>query len=163
MSIESVESNIMKDPGDIVVNPVNCIGVAGRGLALAFRERYRDWYLAYKDACNKKLLRPGWLHVWERPTEISEMCCEDLTKPRFPSTFIDFPTKCHWRDPSRIEYIENGLLALRGFLQGRGRVTVNVPSLGVGNGGLDWGEVKPLIVSHLSGLVAEIRLYEPYN
>ncbi len=57
---------------------------------------------------------------------------------------INFPTKEHWRSPSRLADIRSGLVDLVATVR---RLEINslaVPALGCGNGGLEWS-VRPLI------------------
>jgi len=74
---------------------------------------------------------------------------------------INFPTKQHWKLPSRYEYIESGLMALVAYLEENGVGSLAMPALGCGNGGLDWNRVKPLIAQYLSKLDISIWVYEP--
>ena len=118
----------------------------GKGLALQFKLRYPAMFASYQEACRAGGLRPGLLHIWQSP---------DGTQ------VVNFPTKRHWRDPSRYEDIEAGLNALRSYLEGQGAVRVAVPPLGCGLGGLDWKRVKAMIERKLAGLPAQILLFEP--
>jgi len=74
---------------------------------------------------------------------------------------VNFPTKRHFRDPSRIEDIDAGLADLVRVLSANGIRSIAIPALGCGLGGLDWEVVRPRIVSALDGLDAEIRLFPP--
>jgi hypothetical protein len=74
---------------------------------------------------------------------------------------INFPTKVHWRSPSRYEYIEKGLDALKDLLSEKKVESIAIPPLGCGNGGLDWAKVRPIIENKLKGLDMEILVYEP--
>lgn len=131
---------------DIRVNTVNCLGVMGAGVALAFRSRYPAMFQAYKKACDAGEVKPGSLHVWRTSTE----------------WILNFPTKRHWRDGSRYEDIEAGLKALRTYLDSLGReARVALPALGCGHGGLDWPLVSKLIEHHLAATTAEIFVFEP--
>jgi O-acetyl-ADP-ribose deacetylase (regulator of RNase III) len=58
---------------------------------------------------------------------------------------INFPTKGHWRSPSRLTDIETGLQDLARTIREHDIGSVAVPALGCGNGGLDWAQVRPLI------------------
>ena len=64
-----------------------------------------------------------------------------------PKYIINFPTKRHWRDKSKLEDVQTGLKALVAEVQQLGITSIAIPALGCGNGGLDWLEVKPLIES----------------
>jgi macro domain-containing protein len=74
---------------------------------------------------------------------------------------LNFPTKRHWRQPSRLEDIADGLDDLVRLIEELGLRTIAVPPLGCGNGGLPWATVRPLIMDKLGPLTAEIRLYGP--
>lgn len=130
---------------DIRVNTVNCVGVMGAGVALAFKTRYPEMFRAYKRACDRGELAPGTLNVWRTFTE----------------WIVNFPTKRHWREKSRYEDIEAGLKALREYLHDKGAVKVTLPALGCGHGGLDWARVSKMIGAHLDGIQAEVLVFEP--
>ena len=133
-------------PVDIRVNTVNCVGVMGAGVALAFKTRYPAMFREYKKACDAGDVKPGSLNVWHTLTE----------------WVINFPTKRHWRENSKYEDIEDGLKALRTYLDSIGRsVRVALPALGCGHGGLDWSRVSRLIERYLSAVEAEIFVFEP--
>ncbi len=145
-----VEGNMFDRIVDVRINTVNCVGVMGIGVALAFKQMYPDMFLDYKKACADGLVRPGALHVWKTPGET-------------PCTIVNFPTKRHWRQPSEYEDVEIGLHTLRQFLLPLGHVQVTLPALGCGHGGLDWERVKRRIVDNLSDIDAEIWCYSPQD
>lgn len=115
---------------DALVNPVNTEGVMGKGLALQFKKAFPDAFVAYERACAAGEVVTGRMHVVRR-----------VAAPRF---IINFPTKKHWRQPSRIEYVRDGLIDLIALVRELGIRSIAVPPLGCGNGGLDWKDVKPL-------------------
>jgi O-acetyl-ADP-ribose deacetylase (regulator of RNase III) len=49
--IRYVRGDILKADVEALVNPVNCVGVMGKGLAFAFKELYPDNFAAYVLAC----------------------------------------------------------------------------------------------------------------
>lgn len=146
--IEFVTGDMFEDDSDVRVNTVNCVGVMGKGVALAFRNKYPKMFLEYKQACKNGSIRPGKLQVWKGDDH---------------AWVVNFPTKRHWRDKSRYSDIADGLKALREYLMSLGHVKVSIPALGCGHGGLDWNTVKTMIESSLSGLGAQvlIRVYSP--
>ena len=157
--IRETDVNIFESGADILVNTVNCIGVMGKGLALAFKNKYPRMYFAYKEACEEGLVRPGVLHVWEGKALGALFFGNESALGGV--TIVNFPTKRHWRDPSRLEDVEAGLVALEAYLRPLGKVKVSVPALGCRNGGLAWPDVRALIFKHLSGLDAEILVHPP--
>ena len=144
--IEFVHGDMFATSADVRVNTVNCVGVMGAGVALAFKRRYPEMFEAYVHDCEDGLVRPGRLQVWR---SLNGECV------------VNFPTKRHWRDRSRYEDIESGLDALRAYLSDCGPVSVTVPALGCGHGGLDWDRVSAMIQSKLDGVEAHIRVFSP--
>ena len=135
---------------EAVVNTVNCVGIMGRGIALQFKKKYPENFKYYEVACKRGDVAPGKMFVYET---------HGLVNPRL---IINFPTKRHWRDVSRIEDIENGLADLMSVIQQYTIKSIAVPPLGCGLGGLEWNEVKPLIESALAQLKdVEVIVFEP--
>src|SRR5690606_545170 len=125
-----VSGNLLSDDAEVLVNPVNCVGVMGAGLALAFKNAHPAMFGKYAELCRRKLVRPGQVHFIE--ISIDQVVC-------------NFPTKDHWRDPSQIDWIVSGLKHLAGESSLRGFTSLAVPALGCGRGGLPWAQVKPVI------------------
>jgi O-acetyl-ADP-ribose deacetylase (regulator of RNase III) len=149
LMIEYTQGNLLAAEAEALVNTVNTVGVSGKGIALMFKESYPENFRAYEAACKAGRIAPGGLFVTEQ---------HDMLGPRF---IINFATKKHWRHPSRLEWIRQGLAALRAEIEARGIRSIAIPPLGAGNGGLDWGDVKPLIADALAGLDCEVVVYEP--
>jgi len=148
--IKVLEGDMMQSGAEALVNTVNTVGVMGKGIALQFKEAFPGNNKAYVDACKRKELEPGkLLAVWDNNLQLGK------------KLVINFPTKLHWRNPSKYEYIEKGLVALRELLQNGKIKSIAIPPLGSGNGGLDWNKVKPMIEQALGGLETEIMIYEP--
>ena len=144
--VEFTKGDMFEVAVDARVNTVNCVGVMGTGIALAFKNRYPDMFKDYQSACREGLVRPGSLHVW---------------KSLAGDWVINFPTKRDWRDPSRYEDILSGLEALRRYLTEQGPVSVAIPALGCGHGGLDWDKVSSMIKNRLGDLEGRILVFAP--
>lgn len=142
--IEFVRGDIFDSKADALVCPVNCKGVMGKGLALEFKLRFWDCSDVYESACRTRSLRPGTLAA------ISYT----------PQKIIFFPTKDDWRKPSQLQYIVDGLdFFVRHYEKWNIR-SIAFPKLGCGLGGLDWNDVKPLMVEKLSPLDLCVEIYE---
>ena len=142
--------DVLNADAEALVNTVNCVGVMGRGVALAFKKAFPDNFKAYERACGRDDVQPGRMFVFETG---------HLANPKY---IINFPTKRHWRGKSRLEDIEAGLLALVGEIRQRGIRSVALPPLGSGLGGLDWRDVRPRIAAALGSLEGvEVIVYEP--
>lgn len=146
--IKYVKGDIFNSPSKIIVNTVNIVGVMGKGVALEFKKRYPEMFDRYQELCKKQLLDVGKLYLW-RGSE---------------KWVLLFPTKKHWRYPSKIEYIEKGLQKFVENWDKLGSNTISFPRLGCGNGGLDWQDVKPLMEKYLSKIPMQILVYvDNYN
>jgi len=150
--IKTVKGDLMLTEAEAIVNTVNCVGVMGKGIALQMKKAYPDNFKAYANACTKGEVKPGKMFVYR--------LAEENKNPKF---IINFPTKKHWKNPSEIEYLQEGLDDLVKTVQEYGIQSVALPPLGCGNGGLDWNIVRSLIFEKLSKLPKniEIELYEP--
>ena len=95
-----------------------------------------------------------------REVKAGEMFITRPTEPGAPRWIVNFPTKKHWSNPSKLEWIEDGLKDLRRFLIKQNVQSVAIPALGSGLGGLDWKDVRRLIERELAGLETEIYVYE---
>jgi O-acetyl-ADP-ribose deacetylase (regulator of RNase III) len=142
--------NILEAGTEALVNTVNTVGVMGKGIALQFKRAFPENYVFYQRACERGEVEPGRLLVFETGW---------MSPPRY---IINFPTRRHWRSPSRMEDIETGLQALLEEIRNRQIRSIAIPPLGCGNGGLDWSEVRPRIEQALASLEnVEVRLYGP--
>ncbi len=147
--ITFTEGNLLEARAEALVNTVNTVGVMGKGIALMFKERFDDNYRQYAAACKAKQVQVGKMFV----TPVQE-----LGGPRW---IVNFPTKQHWRNRSRMEWVVDGLQDLRRFLIQEGVKSVAIPPLGAGNGGLDWAAVRPQIEAALGDLNISITVFEP--
>lgn len=146
--IRYTSGDMFNEPADVRINTVNCVGVMGAGVALAFKTRYPDMFRDYQKACKNGEVKPGSLNTWK--TLLGEWV-------------VNFPTKRHWREPSRYEDIEAGLIALKSFLGKLGQVRVTLPALGCGHGGLEWPRVSAMIEEILNNVEAEIIVFSPQS
>jgi O-acetyl-ADP-ribose deacetylase (regulator of RNase III) len=148
--IEYRRGDIIGEDAEALVNTVNCVGVMGKGVALQFKATFPANFREYAAACRRGGVVPGKVFVHETG---------QFTNPRF---IINFPTKRHWRNKSRIEDIEAGLRSLRQKVEARNIRSVALPPLGCGLGGLNWAEVRPRIERQLSQLQGvRVVVFEP--
>ena len=148
--LEFKQGNLLEEDAEALVNAVNCVGVMGKGIALQFKQAFPENFQQYKQACDAKQVQPE--QMFTVPTG-------KLFNPKY---IINFPTKRHWRDKSKIEDIQTGLKALVAEVQQLGITSIAIPALGCGNGGLDWLEVKPLIESAFVELPeVKVVVFEP--
>lgn len=150
--IEYVKGNFFDYDANIRVNTVNCVGVMGAGAALQFKEKYPDMFKEYLKECKIGNVKIGNPHVWHSNPLFSKRV-----------TVVNFPTKTDWKKPSEYEYVEKGLEWFRNYLSQlpEEQLTVTLPALGCGHGGLEWSKVKKLIEKYLINLNHRILVFEP--
>lgn len=134
----------MTSNSQTIVNTVNTVGVMGKGLAAAFKERFPPMFLEYKSICSNSRLLPGNSWLWKGPEQ----------------WVLNFATKKHWRNPSKLEYVHDGLVEFQRNYEQYGIREAAFPRLGCGNGGLDWDVVKPLMVEKLQNLPIAIFIHD---
>lgn len=142
--LKFVNTSLLSSNVQTVVNTVNTVGVMGKGLAAEFKARAPDMYKQYRILCDKNLFKVGQLWLWKKQ----------------PQWILNFPTKEHWKNPSRIEYIEAGLIKFVEKYEEQGIREISFPRLGCGNGGLNWDDVRPLMERHLGKLPITILIHD---
>ncbi len=140
--------DLFESRAQTLVNTVNCVGVMGKGVAEQFKRRFPEMFEDYKRRCDEKSVRLGEPYLYR-----------DASGTRI----INFPTKDHWRSPSRLTDVERGLDYLAAHVTDWGITSLAMPPLGCGNGGLEWSEVGPLIYSKLHRLPVDVEVYAPYG
>lgn len=136
--------NIFKSKSTALVNTVNCVGVMGAGIAKEFKLRFPEMFKDYVKKCNVNKIRIGKL---------------DIYKINDRKIIINFPTKDHWKYPSKLEYIEKGLIDFVKNYKSWNIISIAFPQLGCGKGGLKWNDVKYLMKEYLIDLDINIEVY----
>ena len=145
-NITIVRGNIFNTKAQTVVNTVNCVGVMGKGIALVYKLRYPQMFDIYHDYCKRHLIGIGKLWLYKG----------DETDP----WVLNFPTKFHWKYPSKMEYLEAGLQKFVDSYKEKGITSIAFPLLGTHNGGLDKIEVLDLMHKYLEQCDIPIEIYE---
>ena len=140
--------NMFDSSMETLVNTVNCVGVMGKGVALEFKKRYPEMYKEYVKLCDQKQIHPGMPYFYQ------DLC---------GTSILVFPTKDHWRSPSKLQYIIDGLDWFVKNYQDYGVSSIAFPPLGCGNGGLTWDVVGPIMYQKLGSLPIEVEIYAPYG
>jgi O-acetyl-ADP-ribose deacetylase (regulator of RNase III) len=148
--INYTKGNLLESKAEALVNTVNTVGVMGKGVALMFKEAFPKNFREYEAACKAKTLHVGRMFVTET---------NDMLGPKW---IVNFPTKAHWRFPSKMEWIADGLDDLKRIIIEKKIRSIAIPPLGAGNGGLQWHSVRALIEDKLSELSdVDVIVFEP--
>lgn len=148
--IHYITGNLLESSAQALVNTVNTEGVMGKGIALQFKKQFPQNFKLYAKACKEGVVTVGKMFVTEEETLLQG-----------GKVIINSPTKTTWKKPSEYLYIKEGLADLKKVIQERKLQSIALPSLGAGNGGLDWEKVKLMIEEELAELNCEIYLYQP--
>ena len=101
-----------------IVNTVNCVGVMGGGLALEFKLRFPEMYEDYIERCKRKEVRIGRTYLYR-----------DYETP----WIMNFPTKKHWKYPSKLQWVQQGLEYFIVNYERYGITSIAFPLLGCSN------------------------------
>jgi O-acetyl-ADP-ribose deacetylase (regulator of RNase III) len=139
-----VKGDLLQSPAQVLVNTVNTVGVMGRGIALEFKRLFPEMFHQYRDLCERGEFKVGMLWLFKTPNK----------------WVLNFPTKKHWRNPSRVAYVEAGLQKFADSYSDLGIHSIAFPALGCGNGQLDFEtQVQPLMEQYLRNLPIEVFIY----
>ena len=144
--IKKLYGNLFDSRMETLVNTVNCVGVMGKGIALQFKLRYPEMFHDYKIRCTAGSVLPGEPYLYRDTTEKS---------------ILNFPTKRHWRDDSRITDIEFGLDYFVQHYREWEITSIAFPPLEC-DGGLSWAQVENLMTEKLSAITIPVEIYMPY-
>lgn len=156
MIIFEGKRDLFKSKKQTLVCPVNVVGVMGRGLALAFRQKWPHSFDFYR-ALYRNGSSPwgGVDNVDPYDQDIHALHTAPLDAKR---QVLYFPTKKHWKRPSRLEWIEINLQRLAKDYAALGIESLAIPPVGCGNGQLNYRDVQPLIYEHLDPLPIPVEL-----
>ena len=146
-NINLISGNILHSDKQTITNAVNTVGVMGNGLAAQFKKKYPTYFNQYKIECFDKVLQVGQLTVYK----------VDDNKQ-----ILNFPTKEHWKNTSKLTYIESGLQYLCENYNNMNITSLALPPLGCGLGGLQWNDVYSMMLDYLKPLEIDIDIYQPY-
>lgn len=134
--IKFKKGDILKDSDNLpdatfIVIPVNTVGTMGKGLAKQFGDKHPSVRKTYRNMCQfNQISRGGDIFIIK--------------------DFIMFATKENWRRPSKYSYIAKGLENIIDHFcdisneRLNGVLTIKIPKLGCGLGGLDYNIVKTI-------------------
>ena len=98
MPLRYVKGNALNSPKQTLCCTVNCVGVMGAGIAKSVRDAYPEVFKVYRELCFSGELTIDSLFTVDTHIENRQV--------------LLFPTKQHWRYPSKTEWIEYNLSRL---------------------------------------------------
>jgi O-acetyl-ADP-ribose deacetylase (regulator of RNase III) len=151
--ITYVVCDLFTSPAQTLVNTVNTVGVMGKGIAKDFKAIYPEMFARYQELCERDQFNIGQLWPYRTSNKL----------------VLNFPTKKHWRSPSRVEYIDAGLQNFAANFHVYGVTSISFPLLGCGNGELNWeSQVRPVMEQYLGELPIDVYIHlhnrqDPYT
>lgn len=151
---------ITKVHGDILLSEAQAIahGIAphdhfNQGLALALRERHPAMAKDFRHYCHQQNPKAGHAWLWAGPEKV---IINLMTQEPAPDN------KAH-PGKATIHNINKALKELRSIIDKEGLTSIALPKLATGVGGLDWGDVEPLIAKYLGDLKIPVIVYDTYE
>jgi len=144
--MEVIHGNIFTTKCQTIVNTVNCFGVMGAGIALECKYRYPEMNERYVELCQQKLLNIGQLYLYKSSKK----------------WILNFPTKHHWKFPTKKEYLEKGLKKFVDTYQEKGIESIAFPLLGASHGGMTKDDSLEIMERYLRKISIPYEVYS-YN
>ena len=144
MSLNIIKGNIFTSNCQTIVNTINCVGAMGAGIALEYRLRYPDMYDKYTKLCDENRINIGMLWIYKTPGR----------------WILSFPTKRHWKYPSKLTYLDAGLKKFVATYKDKGIQSIAFPLLGADKGGIPQEDSLEIMKSYLEGLDIPVEIYK---
>lgn len=123
----------------------------GAGIAFEFKLRNPDMFNKYKTHCDNKLIAIGKLWVYQQNAS------------EFGSSYtkiLNFPTKQHWKYPSKEEYLEKGLQKFLETYQEKKIESIAFPMLGADRGGLSPKRCLSIMTYYLEQCQIPVEIWQ---
>ena len=140
--IKQIDSNVFNTDADAIVNTINCVGFMGKGLAYEYSLRYPDLLTQYEIKCKNGEITVGKIFYYQTSEKL----------------IVNFPTKNNYKFPSKIEWIESGLIDFVNTYKQYKIKKIAFPLLGCSNGGLNSNIVLALLYKYLDNLDIEVYI-----
>lgn len=145
MPIKFVSGDLFQSDAQTIGHGCNSRGRMGAGIAVEFKRRYPVMFQEYRRRCHKSEFRPGVVYLYKDAAPwVLNLATQDSS---YGAT---------------LEYVE---LCLRNFAEHYeewGVTSLALPRIGAGLGGLDWDDVKSLLVLYLGPLKLSVTVYEEF-
>jgi hypothetical protein len=146
MNLFEKNSDVHGNKLPYLVIPVNCRGIMGAGMAKQAQEYFENASKVYKQ--NARNLVGGDILIVPEITSLYEGA-------------VLFATKEHWKQNSKLEWIDKGSQALAKTLKANSELFFYIPALGTGLGKLPIEHVHYVITSNLRHVTDQYCLYIP--
>ncbi len=146
--VNLVTGDLFDSEAQTLVNAVNCAGVMGKGIALAFKRQFPEMFAEYSERCKDGLVRLGEPYLYRGES--------------FPWV-LNFPTKSHWRSVSKLEDIVAGLAYLEAHYRAWGITSLAVPRSAVALASSNGMSLARRSMTRLPGWLSLLRCTRRYD
>jgi O-acetyl-ADP-ribose deacetylase (regulator of RNase III) len=124
----------------------NCKGAMGKGIALEFKKRFPEMYKEYKILCEKKEFKLGDVFMYNS----------------FPYCIFNLATQESWTTKAKLSSIEESLSKMLILGEENNVKKIGLPRIGSGLGGLNWEDVKSIIIKVCRNSEIDIIVFESF-
>lgn len=152
--IYEVEGDILKSNAQVIAHGVAPSDDFKNGLALSLRENWPSLYKDFRHWCHVSHPKSG--SIWTWASSEGKQIINLMTQEEAPSN-LSHPGK------ATTHYVNDCLRELKHWIEREKPVSIALPKLATGVGGLNWDDVKPLIENQLGELNIPIYVYTLYK
>lgn len=110
----------------------------GKGIALEFKRRFPEMFFIYRDICKGKTIHPG--DIW--PYKAEPICVDSKGRVEYWRWIFNCAVKNHWRNPSKLEWVERCLQRFVEYYQHYGIRSAAFSWMGAGCGQLPFERIQ---------------------
>lgn len=145
MSLIFLSGNLFESDAQTIGHGCNTKGIMSAGIAREFKQRYPYMYEEYRYRCRNNMFNPGGYYLY---------------KDAEPWV-LNFATQAD-RGGAKIEYVEKCFVDFISYYREEGISSLAIPRIAAGLGGLEWQDVKCLLIDILDDIDIPVYVYEKY-
>jgi O-acetyl-ADP-ribose deacetylase (regulator of RNase III) len=153
MPIEYVTGDLFANrfQAQALAHGCNCQGSMGAGIATGFRDRYPEMFAEYRRRCKAKPreFNLGDVFLWKADGQ--------------PWVFNLATQEGTWRVRASYQAIEAALKTMLEQANKEGIVSIAVPRIGAGYGGLSWKKVRDIVEEAFKDWTGTLYVYEEFQ
>ena len=151
--IHEVEGDILLSSAEAIAHGVAANDPMNQGLAAALHENYPSMHKDFHHWCHQQHPKLGSAWIWS-----------GAEGARIINLLTQEGGYEHGSKPGKasVSSVNHALRALKKIIEKESLNSVALPRLATGVGGLEWDEVRPLILNQLADADADVFVYEQF-
>jgi len=152
--LHNVSGDILLSGAQVIAHGVSANDPMSKGLALALHEKYPAMHKDFHHWCNQKHPQPGEIWTWGGAEGV-----------RIVNMLTQEGGYGHGAHPGKatVKHVRDALKALVKLAGQESFKSIAIPKVATGVGGLQWGDVEPLVREQLGGLDIPVYVYADYH